>query len=71
MNPIELKLEAPWAEVKERIKEINYDLTDEDLEYQPGQEDELLSRLEKKMKKSRDEIKGWIESISHTQNRAS
>ena len=71
MNSPALNLEAPWSEVKERIQEINYDLTDEDLAYQPGQEDELLSRLEKKMKKSKEEIKGWIESISHTKGRAS
>jgi len=71
MDPIALKLEAPWSEVKERIKEINYDLTDEDLEYEPGQEEELLARLEQKMKKGRNEIKGWIESISHTEGRAS
>lgn len=70
MNPA-LKLEAPWEEVKERIKEVNYDLTDEDLEYEPGKEDELFTRLEKKLKKSRNEIKGWIESISHTEGRAS
>lgn len=66
-----LKLEAPWEEVKERIKEVNYDLTDADLEYEPGKEDELLSRLERKLKKDKNEIKGWIESISHTEGRAS
>ncbi len=67
----QLKLESPWHEVKERIKEVNYDLTDEDLAYEPGQEDTLLARLEKKMHKSREEIKGWIESLSHTNSRAS
>lgn len=71
MNSAQLKLEAPWSEVKERIKEINYDLTDEDLDYKQGEEDALLDRLAGKMKKSREEIKGWIESISHTKNRAS
>ena len=66
-----LKLEASWSEVKEKIKEVNYDLTDADLLYVPGKEDDLLNRLAKKMHKSTDEVKGWIESISHTKGRAS
>ena len=66
-----LKLETPWSEVKEKIKEVNYDLTDTDLLYVPGKEDELLNRLSKKMHKSIEEVKGWIESISHTKSRAS
>jgi hypothetical protein len=61
---IKLNLEAPWEEVRERIKERNIDLTDSDLEYEPGKENELLSRLEKIMNKSRPEIIAYIESIS-------
>jgi hypothetical protein len=34
--------------VKETLKEINVELTDDDLMYQPGQEDQLLDRLGKK-----------------------
>jgi uncharacterized protein YjbJ (UPF0337 family) len=59
-----LHLKAPWDEVRERIKETNIDLTDEDLDLQPGKEQELLARLESKMHKSKDEIRHWIESIS-------
>ena len=67
---IKLNLEAPWEEVRERIKERNIDLTDSDLEYEPGKEDELLSRLEKIMHKSRPDIIGYIESISSNKNLA-
>ncbi len=59
-----LKLSAPWADVKEQLKEADIRLTDEDLDYSPGQEEELLSRLEKKLQKSRQEVKAWIESVS-------
>lgn len=59
-----LHLKAPWNEVRERIKENNINLTDEDLDLQPGREGELLARLESKMHKSREEISIWIESIS-------
>jgi len=64
MDPDQLKLNAPWDIVKERMKENDVHLTDDDLQYEPGSEDELLSRLEKKMKRSRQDIKILIESIS-------
>jgi hypothetical protein len=66
-----LKLEAPWEEVKEKLKEVNLELTDEDLRYTPGQEDELLQRLSAKMKKDVNDVKGWIESVSSNSGKAS
>jgi hypothetical protein len=71
MGKYALKLQAPWEEVKERMKENNISLTDEDLVYEPGQEEALLARLEKKMKRSRQQIKDLIESISTNESRAS
>jgi hypothetical protein len=64
MDNYQLKLEAPWQEVKEMLKEVNMDLTDEDLELKPGGEKELLERLSRKMNKSVPEVKAWIESVS-------
>jgi hypothetical protein len=71
MTRYALKLQAPWEEVKERMKENNITLTDEDLVYEPGQEEALLARLEKKMKRSPQQIKDLIESISANESRAS
>jgi uncharacterized protein YjbJ (UPF0337 family) len=65
-----LKLDAPWPQVKDRLKEHNTQLTDEDLAYSPGQEDALLERLQKKMKKSKDEIRAYIESVSSNSSQA-
>jgi hypothetical protein len=59
-----LRLAAPWPQVKELLKEANSDLSDEDLEYEPGKENELLERLSKKMKRDTDHIRTWIESVS-------
>lgn len=67
----QLKLEAPWAEVKEYLKEINGDLTDEDLAYEPGQEAALLERLAKKMDRDVPSVKAWIESVSFNKGIAS
>jgi len=58
------KLGSPWPEVKEMLMENDLSLTDDDLDYQPGREEELLERLQKKMNKPKEEIKAYIESVS-------
>ena len=70
MNENRLRLEAPWSEVRGMLKEINTDLTDEDLSYERGKEDELLERLSHKLHKSVPEVKAWIESVSHNRGLA-
>jgi hypothetical protein len=71
MATYQLKLHKPWEDVKEDLKENNIELTDEDLDYQPGQEDQLLERLAGKMKLSKEKVKELIESISANEGRAS
>jgi hypothetical protein len=70
MNRYELKLEAPWNEVKEMLQEINMDLTDEDLYYERGKENEMLERVSRKLNKSVPDVKSWIESVSHNRGLA-
>jgi hypothetical protein len=65
-----LNLRAPWEEVKERLKENDLSLTDEDLEYTPGNEDALLTRLQGKMKKDKQAIKEYIESVAANEDKA-
>ena len=67
----QFKLEQPWDVVRENLKENNINLTDEDLEYHPGKEEQLLEHLEKKMHLSKEKIKALIESISSNQGKAS
>jgi len=66
-----LKLQAPWQEVKERLKENDITLTDEDLDYKPGKEQELLQHLSKKINRTPEQVKDLIESISANDSRAS
>ena len=70
MNTYTLNLQAPWEEVKERLKENNIALSEEDLAYEPGQEDALLERLQHKMNKDKQAIKEYIESISSNTDKA-
>jgi uncharacterized protein YjbJ (UPF0337 family) len=71
METTKLALHTSWEEVKEKIKERNITLTDEDLAYEPGQEDALLERLARKMNRSKEEVKQFIESISYNKDAAS
>ncbi len=71
MDTKTLKLEAPWDEVKEKLKENDITLTDEDLDYEPGRDSELLERLSKKLGKSPDALRAYIESISANKGKAS
>lgn len=65
-----LNLESSWEDVKEKIKERHIDITDEDLAYEPGREEELFERLQEKMGKSKEEVKAYIESVSSNSNMA-
>jgi hypothetical protein len=66
-----LKLECPWEEVKETLKEAQVYLTDEDLEYDGKDAGPLLERLAAKMNRTTEQVRVWIESASHTRGIAS
>ena len=57
-----LRFQGSWNEVKGRLKQKYADLTDDDLLYAEGKDEELLGRLEKRLGRSRDEIRREIES---------
>ena len=71
METATLKLHSSWENVKEKLKENDITLTDEDLEYTPGHEDELLERLSNKLRKDKQAIKDYIESVSANKGKAS
>jgi uncharacterized protein YjbJ (UPF0337 family) len=70
-NDREIRLNAPWSEVREKIKEVNAELTDDDLRYIPGKDEEFLQQLGKKMDRSPEDVKAWIESLSSNRGKAS
>ena len=70
MNKNVLRLQSPWPEVKEKLKEIEISLTDTDLIYLRGREDELLRHLSDKLNRDKHSIKTWIESVSANSGKA-
>lgn len=59
----DLKIKGNWNEVKGKMKQHWANLTDDDLLYQEGKEDELLGRIQKKTGKTKEEIKSWIDRL--------
>ena len=58
-----LQLKGSWNEVKGKLKQQFAKLTDDDLAFAEGKEDELLGRLQKKLGKSKDEVRQMIEEL--------
>ncbi|MBN8789457.1 MAG: CsbD family protein [Terrimonas sp.] len=63
MESWKLKLKGNWNEVKGKVKKAYADLTEDDLLYEEGKDDELLGRIQKKIGKTKEEVKSWIESL--------
>lgn len=59
-----LRIKGNWNEIKGKLKQKYANLTDDDLRYVDGKEDELLGKLQKKTGKTRDEISKEIDKLS-------
>jgi uncharacterized protein YjbJ (UPF0337 family) len=57
-----LDLKGRWNEVKGKLKQKYGELTDDDLVFAEGKEEELLGRLQQKLGKKKEEIRQIIES---------
>ena len=63
MESWKLKFNGNWDEVKGKAKQEYADLTDDDLLYEEGKDDELLGRLQKKIGKTKEQVIEWIQSL--------
>lgn len=52
-----------WNELKGKLKQRYSTLTDDDLLFEEGKEDELLGRLQKKLGKTNEEIRSMISDL--------
>ena len=58
MNTLQFK--GDWHVLKGKLKQKYAQLTDDDLKYVKGQEEELLGRIEKRTGKTRDEVERMV-----------
>jgi uncharacterized protein YjbJ (UPF0337 family) len=58
-----LELRGNWNEIKGKLKQKYGQLTDDDLTFAQGKDDELLGRLQKRLGQTKDDIRKTIEAM--------
>ena len=58
-----LEIKGKLTEWKGKIKQSHADVTDDDLEYEDGKDDEWFGKLQQKLGKSKDELVAWLRSL--------
>lgn len=58
-----LQFKGSWNEVKGKLKQKYGQLTDNDLAFSEGKEDELLGRLQQRLGKSKEDLRKEIEGL--------
>lgn len=58
-----LDIKGNWNELKGKFKQKYGELTDDDLTYIEGKENEFLGNLQKKLGKTREEVAGEIREM--------
>jgi uncharacterized protein YjbJ (UPF0337 family) len=60
------QINGNWNEIKARLKRKFADLTDEDLHFTEGSEDDLLGRLQRRLGKTTEQLRREIDEAQHT-----
>ena len=55
-----LTIKGSWNVLKGKLKQSYADLTDDDLRYEEGKEDEMFGRLQQKTGQTKDQLKDWF-----------
>lgn len=58
-----LDFKGKWNELKGKAKQEYGELTDDDLTYEEGKEDELVGRIQQKLGKAREEVVDWLKGL--------
>ena len=58
-----MNLKGHWNEIKGKLKQKYAQLTDDDLTFAEGKEEELLGRLQKRLGRSKEDVRAEIERM--------
>jgi len=64
VNETELNLKGNWNVVKGKLKQAYGDLTDDDLTYADGKEDELVGRIQKRIGMTASDVRHLIDKYN-------
>ena len=62
MNTLQMK--GNWNVVKGKLKQKFASLTDDDLRYVEGKEDELIGRIQKRTGKTKEQVEALVDDCS-------
>jgi uncharacterized protein YjbJ (UPF0337 family) len=57
------EIKGNWNELKGKLKQSFAELTDDDLLYEEGQQDEMWGKIQKKIGKTKEQIKDLIDKV--------
>lgn len=63
MSALNDRVRGNWNETKGKMKQAYGDLTDDDVTYAEGKEDEMIGKLQQKLGKTKQEVTDWINSL--------
>src|SRR4029077_11285805 len=63
INMTKLQFKGSWNEAKGKLKQKYGQLTDNDLAFAEGKDDELLGRLQQRLGRSKEELRREIENL--------
>ena len=58
-----LQIKGSWNEIKGKLKQKYADLTDDDLTFAEGKDDEMLGRLQKKLGRTKEDLRQEIADL--------
>jgi uncharacterized protein YjbJ (UPF0337 family) len=58
-----LEIKGNWNEIKGKLKQKYAELTEDDLTFAEGKEDELLGRLQQRLGKTKEEVRRELEGF--------
>ena len=58
-----LEIKGKWNEWKGKLKQKYADLTDDDLKYEEGKEDETWGKIQTKTGKAKDDLIKWLRDL--------
>lgn len=58
-----LTFKGRWNEWRGKLKQASASLTDDDLRYEEGKDEELIGRIQQRLGKTREQTISWLENL--------
>lgn len=58
-----LDLKGRWTELKGKVLQQYANLTEDDIAFEEGQDEQLIGKLQQKLGKTREQVIDWLNSL--------